>query len=79
MLVISRKKDESVQIGDACVKILRCGSQVKLGISAPPDMSVRRTELQPIQVQPDADLRGATEAAVMVTGKPEGRTGDAFG
>lgn len=47
MLVLSRKKDESLMIGDQIeLKILSVdGEQVKLGIVAPKDVKVYRSEV----------------------------------
>jgi len=47
MLVLSRKIDESILIGeDVEVTILRIvGNKVRLGIKAPHDVSILRTEL----------------------------------
>lgn len=47
MLVLSRKKDESIMIGDQIeIKILAVeGEQVKLGIVAPKSVIVHRTEV----------------------------------
>lgn len=48
MLTLSRKLDEEIVIGDdIVVKILRIdGKQVKLGISAPPEVRVDRKEVR---------------------------------
>ncbi|MFL0505715.1 carbon storage regulator CsrA [Ureibacillus sp. 179-F W5.1 NHS] len=54
MLVLSRKKNESIMIGDHIeVKILSVdGDQVKLGIVAPRNVKVHRSEVfQAIQEQ----------------------------
>ncbi len=47
MLVLSRKKNESIMIGDHIeVKILSVdGDQVKLGIVAPKNIKVHRSEI----------------------------------
>lgn len=47
MLVLSRKPDESIIIGDAIeIKIVEVrGEQVKLGITAPRDIPVHRKEI----------------------------------
>ena len=47
MLVLTRKRRESVMIGDDIeVTVLAIdGSKVRIGIAAPPEMSVHRTEL----------------------------------
>jgi carbon storage regulator len=49
MLVLSRKPGEAVIIGDhirLTVLAIR-GNQVRLGITAPPDLSIQRAELCP--------------------------------
>ncbi|AVK98349.1 carbon storage regulator CsrA [Lysinibacillus sphaericus] len=54
MLVLSRKKDESIMIGDQIeIKILAVeGDQIKLGIVAPKTVKVHRSEVfQAIQAQ----------------------------
>ena len=54
MLVLSRKKDESVIIGDTIVLtvIEIRGDKVRLGIEAPKDISVHRREVyEAIQAQ----------------------------
>ena len=47
MLVLTRKKEQEVVIGDNIkVTVLRVGDgRVRLGFSAPPDGLIRRTEL----------------------------------
>ena len=47
MLVLSRRSQESIQIQDSItVHVLSIqGNQVKLGIQAPPDVFVHRTEV----------------------------------
>ncbi|MED4888218.1 carbon storage regulator CsrA [Lysinibacillus sp. FSL R7-0073] len=54
MLVLSRKKDESIMIGDQIeIKILAVdGDQIKLGIVAPKTVKVHRSEVfEAIQAQ----------------------------
>ncbi|MEQ6356851.1 carbon storage regulator CsrA [Lysinibacillus sp. M3] len=54
MLVLSRKKDESIMIGDQIeIKILAVeGEQVKIGIVAPKTVKVHRSEVfEAIQAQ----------------------------
>ena len=54
MLVLSRKKDESIMIGDHIeIKILAVeGEQIKLGIVAPKKVKVHRSEVfEAIQTQ----------------------------
>ena len=47
MLVLSRKRGEQIAIGDAIVVTVLwlSGGRVKLGITAPDDVSVLRTEV----------------------------------
>ena len=48
MLVLSRKKEESVLIADGLIKIVIVeirGDKVRLGIEAPTDISVHREEV----------------------------------
>lgn len=48
MLVLSRRKNEAVWIGDARVVVLeRRGGQIRLGIAAPAHVRVLREELRP--------------------------------
>lgn len=54
MLVLSRKKDESIMIGDQIeIKILAVeGEQIKIGIVAPKTVMVHRSEVfEAIQAQ----------------------------
>ena len=47
MLVLSRRVDESIRIGDAVVTIISvAGGVVKVGIVAPPSVVILRTELE---------------------------------
>jgi len=59
MLILSRRTDESIVIGDeVTITILSVkGKQVRIGITAPPDVSVHREEIyQRIQAgDPEAD------------------------
>ena len=47
MLVLSRKKSEKIKLGDSIeITVVRLGdNKVRLGIQAPPHVSVLRTEL----------------------------------
>jgi carbon storage regulator len=47
MLVLTRKKNESIMIGDSIeIKVLAIeGEQVKLGINAPKDIDIHRKEI----------------------------------
>lgn len=51
MLVLSRQKNESIQIGNEIViTILDVkGKRARIGIKAPENISIRRTELQYIE------------------------------
>ena len=62
MLVLSRKLDESIRIGDEIsVKVLGVsGQQVRLGIDAPREVQIDRAELrldlpadEPVEVEQD--------------------------
>jgi len=47
MLVLSRRVDESIRIGDAVVTIISVvGGVVKVGIVAPKSVEILRTELE---------------------------------
>jgi carbon storage regulator len=47
MLVLSRKQNEEILIGDnVCIKVVGIfGNKVRLGISAPTQVAIRRAEL----------------------------------
>lgn len=48
MLVLSRRENETIIIGNVTVTVVRvCGDRVRLGIEAPPEVPVRRGELEP--------------------------------
>ena len=49
MLVLTRKKEETIRIGEnIIVKVVRIrGNTVRIGIEAPTSLSVRRGELPP--------------------------------
>ena len=53
MLVLTRKENESLQIGDIKITIVRIGPHsVRVGIDAPREMNVVRSELQPLSPKP---------------------------
>ena len=62
MLVLSRKKNESIMIGDHVeVKILSVdGDQVKIGIVAPTSVKVHRSEIFEAIQQQNKEALGAT-------------------
>jgi len=66
MLILSRKVGQSIVINsNIVVKVVRMdGDQIKLGIQAPPEVTVHREE-----IQRDID-------AGKPTGKPTGKPGD---
>src|SRR4051795_10906874 len=46
MIVLSRKKNESVRIGDVVITVVEMrGDKVRLGVEAPKDASVHRQEV----------------------------------
>lgn len=62
MLVLTRKRDEVIQIGDNIViKILKTGKgAIKIGVDAPENIRVIRGELIEEQTQSDAIDCGAS-------------------
>jgi carbon storage regulator len=63
MLVLSRKTNESIQIGpDVKITVVRVsGDKVRIGIEAPRDVRVTRTELLPVTTEIEvtaADVSG---------------------
>lgn len=72
MLVLSRKKDESIMIGDQIeIKILAVeGEQIKLGIVAPKTVKVHRSEVfEAIQAQNKEALSSTTNFLVQLKKK----------
>ena len=66
MLVLSRQKDESIMIGDSIrVTIVDVrGDKVRIGISAPKDVKVFRTEIyEEIQRQNEAAANAVAQDA----------------
>ena len=60
MLVLTRREQEQVFIGDAgiCVTILGIqGGRVRIGITAPPDVSIRREEVATRELQSASSSR----------------------
>ena len=58
MLVLTRKKDEQFIVRhDIVVTVLSIqGGRVKLGIEAPPDVSIKRVELPPELAGADVEI-----------------------
>ena len=72
MLILSRRTDESIVIGDeVTITILSVkGKQVRVGITAPPDVSVHREEIyqriqsgDPVESVAVAQTDGAAESS----------------
>lgn len=66
MLILSRRTDESIVIGDeVTITILSVkGKQVRIGINAPPDVSVHRQEIyQRIQDGDDDTSDGSDDGS----------------
>jgi carbon storage regulator len=59
MLVLTRKQAERIQIGDnITVTVLRIdGNKVRIGIDAPTDVQIQRSELRPAALEPTAGNR----------------------
>lgn len=67
MLVLSRKQDEKIMIGDSIVLMVVSiqGDKVRLGIEAPKDVSIHREEVyRAIHKGVDADSASAEESEV---------------
>lgn len=64
MLVLSRKVGEKIVIdGDIVITVVGIeGNRVRIGIEAPSEVGIRRSELV-IQMPPDDPQNGASEAA----------------
>jgi carbon storage regulator len=62
MLILSRKVHQEIVIGGGiCITVVAIrGKQVRLGIKAPPQVSIRRDELEPLSAPPPAE-RGAVD------------------
>ena len=59
MLVLSRRKDESIVLPDlgVSIKVLKCsGNQIRLGIEAPSDVRILRGELAEVEQWSDDPL-----------------------
>lgn len=76
MLVLSRRENERIRLGESIVvTIIRIGSEkVRLGIEAPPDVRVLRDELDafdssPVLAAPAAELTVDCPATI-VTASP---------
>lgn len=55
MLVLSRKAQETIMIGDITVTVLKISyGSVRIGIDAPREMQVLRGELQVLQCEQEA-------------------------
>ncbi len=70
MLVLTRKLDESIQIGDDIkITVLRIkGNTIRLGIEAPRDVRVVRSELTPLgnnHPGADSDRNGVSSASTV--------------
>ncbi len=65
MLVLSRRENERIRLGDSIVvTVVRLsGDKVRLGIEAPSNVVVLRDELQPHADAPLADVAGVDAAA----------------
>ncbi len=67
MLVLTRKLNEAVVVaGDVEIKVLQVrGNRIRLGISAPSDVSIRRGELSPLPLSEselERDVAGGENA-----------------
>ena len=69
MLVLTRKCQEKIQIGDnITITIVRVkGQSVRVGIDAPRELKVKRSELAPEAPAPEACTASATPAKTSTT------------
>jgi carbon storage regulator CsrA len=68
MLVLTRKLDESIRIGDDIkITVLRVkGNTVRIGIEAPRDVRVVRNELKSVEASPmESEPSSSTVAAIV--------------
>lgn len=58
MLVLSRRENERLRLGDSIVlTIIRiAGDKVRIGVEAPSDLLVLREELEPFQVAAESEV-----------------------
>jgi carbon storage regulator len=76
MLVFTRKRDEAIVIGDGIeIRVLRAGRDgVKLGVTAPPSVSVHRREVYDlIRAENEWAARHSTDLPQLVA-RLRGRT-----
>ncbi len=58
MLVLSRKEDETIYIGNSIkITVLSIRGSVRIGIDAPADVKILRGELSPTQESNDAEIQ----------------------
>ena len=71
MLVLSRKTDEEIVIGEAvCVRVLEIRpGRVRIGVRAPPEMEIRRAELKPTNVPNGSESREGKATNVVTQDK----------
>lgn len=72
MLVLTRKKDEEILIGDRVViKVLRIrGSSVQIGIEAPDDVEIVRAELTVAAGHEEVSMEGTGRGPCQKDGPP---------
>ena len=77
MLVLSRKQNEEIVIGNnVCIKVVGIfGNKVRLGISAPADVAIRRGELDFFQQSSDS-LPGSNRPGLKLPGAKYAETID---
>jgi len=83
MLVLSRKVNQKIRVGDVEITIVRLGAAaVRIGIEAPPDVPIVRTELLSGAAGPrgaagahrssEADCRSSRQACCAAPAGPAG-------
>lgn len=62
MLVLSRRQGQVIMVGDVAITIVRVyGDRVRVGITAPPEVSVDRLEVREAKQRNVGIIEGATE------------------
>ncbi len=74
MLVLTRKKNESIMIGDQIELVVLDinDSQVRLGIKAPKNVNIHRKEIYEAILQASTDSAETSSNAVKLKGKMKG-------
>jgi len=77
MLILTRRANERIHIGDNVVLVVLGieNNRVKLGIDAPPEVSILREEIVGDQSKAPKNKSGGSDALAPVAQAPEQKTG----